>query len=272
MDDVDDMDAMDDEYTVGSAAELAGLSVRTLRYYDEIGLARPSSRSAGGYRLYTAADLAMLQRVAFYRELGLDLGDIASILGDTEATDEDHLRRQRELTEQHISRYREMLALIDKELAARAAGIALTPAERRAVFGEGRFLDRLLDHAEQTRQQWGDTPEHTERQRRTARYGEQDWQRLRTELAAINQSLADAMARGVPATDPAAMELAEQLRLHTDQWFHDCGYEAHRELAEHYRANRRSGRNYDEMVAGLSRYVHDAIVANCARAAAGAIG
>ncbi|MBS2536789.1 MerR family transcriptional regulator [Catenulispora sp. NF23] len=263
---------MDEEYTVGSAAELAGLSVRTLRYYDEIGLARPSSRSPGGYRLYTETDLAVLQRVAFYRELGLEIGDIAEILGDAEATDEDHLRRQRELIEQRVSRFRAMLALIDKELAARAAGIALTPAERRTVFGEGRFLDRLMDHAEQTRQQWGDTPEHAERQRRTARYGEQDWLRLRTELAAINQALADAMAWGVPATDPAAMELAEQLRLHTDQWFHDCGYESHRELAEHYRANRRSGRNYDEMVPGLSRYVHDAIVANCERAAAATPG
>jgi DNA-binding transcriptional MerR regulator len=261
---------MNDEYTVGSAAELTGLSVRTLRYYDEIGLARPSSRSAGGYRLYTEADLAVLQRVAFYRALGLEISDIAEILGDAEVTDEEHLRRQRELIEQRMFRYREMLALIDKELAARMAGIALTPAERREVFGESRFLDRLLDHAEETRQQWGDTPEYVERQRRTARYGEQDWQRLRTELAAINQGLADAMAWGVPATDPAAMDLAEQLRLHTDQWFHDCDYQTHRELAAHYLANRRSGRNYDEMVPGLSQYVHDAIVANCERSGSSA--
>ncbi|MEZ0115308.1 DNA-binding transcriptional MerR regulator [Catenulispora sp. EB89] len=253
------------EYTVGVAADLTGMSVRTLHYYDQIGLARPSTRSAAGYRLYTDADLAVLQRVAFYRELGLELGDIAEIFAAPDATDEDHLRRQRELIEQRIVRYRGMLTVIDKELAARAVGIALTPGERREVFGEGQFVERLLDHAADAEREWGGTPEFVQRRQRTARYGEQDWLRLRAELAAINQGLADAMARGVPAADPAATELAERLRLHTDRWFHDCDYETHRELAEHYRANRRSGRNYDDMVPGLSQYVHDAIVANCRR-------
>ncbi|WP_194907404.1 MerR family transcriptional regulator [Catenulispora rubra] len=258
---------MNDEYTVGAASDLTGMSIRTLHYYDQIALARPSSRSAAGYRLYTDADLSVLQRVAFYRELGLELGDIAEILAAPNATDEDHLRRQRELIEERITRYRSMLAVIDKELAARAVGIALTPGERREVFGEGQFVERLLDHAADTEREWGDTPEFTQRRQRTARYGEQDWQRLRAELAAINQGLADTMTRGLPATDPTAMDLAEQLRQHTDRWFHDCGYETHREMAEHYRANRRSGRNYDDMVPGLSQYVHDAIIANCRRAA-----
>lgn len=254
------------DYTVGAAADLTGMSVRTLHYYDQIGLARPSSRSAAGYRLYTDADLAVLQRVAFYRELGLELGDIAEILAAPGSTDEDHLRRQRDLIEERIARYRGMLTVIDKELAARAVGIALTPGERREVFGDGQFAERLLEHAAHADREWGDTPEAAQRRERTARYGEPEWQRLRAELATINQSLADAMARGVPAAAPEAMEAAEQLRLHTDRWFHDCGYETHREMAEHYRANRRSGRNYDEMVPGLSQYVHDAIVANCRRA------
>ena len=255
------MIGMVDGYTVGAAAELAGVSVRTLHYYDEVGLAQPSSRNAAGYRLYTDADLAVLQRVVFYRELGLDLGDIADILANPDTTDEDHLRRQRELIEQRISRCHVMLAVIDKELAARGAGIALTPQQRREVFGG----DRLLEHVDDARREWGDTPEFVQRQQRTARYTEHDWMRLRTELATINQELADAMARGLPATDPIAMDLAERLRQHTDHWFHDCGHETHRGMAAHYRANRRSGRNYDDMAPGLSQYVHDAIIANCQR-------
>lgn len=155
-----------------------------------------------------------------------------------------------------------MLAVIDKELAARAAGVALTPQQRRAVFGG----DHLLEHADDARREWGDTPEFTQRQQRTSRYTEDDWLRLRAEQSAIHQGLAEAMTRGVPATDPVAMDLAELLRRHTDHWLHDCDHETHREMAQHYRANKRSGRNYDDMVPGLSQYVHDAIVANCARA------
>ena len=109
-------------------------------------------------------------------------------------------------------------------------------------------------------------PEFAQRQERTARYTEQDWLRLRDELHAIHRHLVEAMRRGVPATDPAVMDLAEQLRRHTDHWFHDCGYDKHRELAVLYRDNQRSGRNYDDMAPGLSRYVYDAIMANCDRA------
>ena len=255
------MESENGEYTVGAAAELTGVSVRTLHHYDQIGLAQPSSRSSAGYRIYTDADLALLQRVVFYRELGVDLADIADILASPTTTDEDHLRRQRELIEQRITRCHAMLAVIDKELVARGAGIALTPQQRREVFGG----DRLLEHVEDARREWGDTPEFIQRQQRTARYSEADWIQLRAELAAINQQLASAMARNVPATDPIATDLAEQLRQHTDRWFHDCGHQTHRDMAEHYRTNRRSGRNYDDMAPGLSQYVHDAIVANCSR-------
>lgn len=258
------MTGMDDTvYTVGAAAELAGVSVRALHHYDQVGLLRPSARTDAGYRLYSVADVHRLQRIVFYRELGLDLADIADILADPHTTDEDHLRRQRDLLTARIARTRTMLTLIDRELAARATGIALTPEQRREVFGG----DRFLDHADEARQEWGDAPEFLQRLARTSRYTADDWLTLRAELAQIHQGLADAMCQGVPATDVVAMELAERHRRHTDHWFHDCDHDAHRELAQQYRANRRRGRNYDDMVPGLSQYVHDAIVANCDRAA-----
>jgi DNA-binding transcriptional MerR regulator len=252
---------MTDEYTVGVAADMAGVSVRTLHHYDRIGLVRPSSRSPAGYRLYTEADLGRLQRVLFYRELDLDLGDIAEVVSDPKITDEGHLRRQRELIEQRIGRCQGMLAVIDRELTARKGGISLTLQERRKVWGG----DRLLEHMDEAERRWGHQPSFAQRQLRTAAYTEQDWLRLRDELHVIHRRLADSLSQGVPATDPAVMDLAEQLRQHTDRWFHDCGYDKHRELAELYRTNQRSGRNYDDMAPGLSQYVHDAIMANCDR-------
>jgi MerR family transcriptional regulator, thiopeptide resistance regulator len=73
------------------------------------------------------------------------------------------------------------------------------------------------------------------------------------------------MRAGTPATDPAAMDLAEEHRRHLDRWMHDCPPEVHRTLAAAYLANERIGRNYDDMAPGLSRYVHDAIMANADR-------
>jgi DNA-binding transcriptional MerR regulator len=248
------------DYTVSAAADLVGVSVRTLHHYDQTGLVQPGNRSAAGYRLYSDADIQVLNRVVFYRELGLELGEIADLLGDPGVTDEDHLCRQRELLTERISHFTTMVAVIDRELAARAAGIGLTPQQRREVFGQD-----FVAHAEEAAQEWGDTKEFTQRQERTARYTQQAWEKLRAELAAINQGLAQAMLGGIPATDPRAMDLAERHRKHTDRWFHDCDHATHRGLAEHYRANDRRGKNYDDMVPGLSRYVYDAVVANAER-------
>ncbi|MFI6042914.1 MerR family transcriptional regulator [Nocardia sp. NPDC051321] len=249
------------EYTVGTIAELTGVSIRTLHHYDEIGLLEPSARSAAGYRLYSDTDLQRLQRILFYRELDLGLPEITTVLADPTIDDADHLRRQHELLTAKTTRYQSMIASIDKELAARRIGITLTPTERLSVLG----VDKLIDRADEITQKWGNTEEFAQRRDRTLHYTRQDWLTLCTEQAAIHQNLADAMQSGVPATSPQAMDLAEQHRQHLTRWFHDCPYEAHRTLATVYRTNQRSGLNYDDMAPGLSQYIHDAILANANR-------
>jgi MerR family transcriptional regulator, thiopeptide resistance regulator len=244
-----------DEYTVGKVAELAGVSVRTLHHYDEIGLLEPSERSASGYRLYSAADLRRLQRVLFYRELDFDLALIADILDDPDTA---HLADQRRMLNERIARYQAMVDVLDKELTARELGLTITPEERLEVFGS----TRLEDNAERVLRQWGDTDSFRQRRDRVAKYKREDWLALQAEQVDIHKRLAAAMVAGVPADSPEVMAVAEEHRLHMHRWFHDCDHAKHRELARAYRANERVGRNYDDMVPGLSRYIHDAIMAN----------
>ncbi|WP_037364862.1 MerR family transcriptional regulator [Nakamurella lactea] len=248
------------EFTVGALAELSGVSVRRLHHYDEIGLLVPTARSSAGYRLYSPDDLQRLQRILFYRELGFELAAIATILSDPATTAEEHLQRQHGLLTESIARRRAMLALIERELSARRMGISLTAQERLEVFGG----TRLEDHADRAEQQWGgDSEQWSQRQQRTARYTKQDWLALRSEQADIHQRLLDAMCAGIPPDDSTVTDLAEEHRRHLERWHHDCDYSVHRRLAEAYRNNERIGRNFDDMAPGLSRYIHDAIVANC---------
>jgi MerR family transcriptional regulator, thiopeptide resistance regulator len=69
-------------WKVGGLAQSTGLSIRTLRYYDEIGLLQPSGRSAAGHRLYDSADVARLYRISLLRRLGFQLDQIAAVLED----------------------------------------------------------------------------------------------------------------------------------------------------------------------------------------------
>src|SRR5258708_1111442 len=80
--------------TVGRLAELSGVTVRTLHHYDEIGLVRPSARTAAGYRAYSAADVDRLRQVLAYRRLGFGLRAVAELVSDPSADAVAHLRRQ----------------------------------------------------------------------------------------------------------------------------------------------------------------------------------
>jgi DNA-binding transcriptional MerR regulator len=254
-----------DGYSVGQVAALTYVSVRTLHHYDELALLRPSDRTAAGYRRYTAADLQRLQQVLYYRELGFGLDEIASILADPGIGAEDHLRRQHRLLRQQISRHQSMVAAIEKEMEARQMGIALSPEEQFEIFGENYLGE---DYAAEAEQRWGDTEAYQQSQQRTAAYTKDDWIQIRAETEANERGFAETMRSGAPSDGESAMDLAEAHRQGIVTWFYDCGYDIHRGLAELYLADERFCRHYEDLAPGLARYVHDAILANAARAAA----
>jgi len=80
-------------YSVGQVATLAGVTVRTLHHYDQIGLLPPGDRSRTGYRRYDEPDLQRLQEIMFYRELGFALEVIAALVNDPDIDPVEHLRR-----------------------------------------------------------------------------------------------------------------------------------------------------------------------------------
>ncbi|MET7287001.1 MerR family transcriptional regulator [Streptomyces sp. NPDC005573] len=120
---------------MGRVAELAGVSVRTLHRYDDIGLVRPSARTAGGYRAYAAGDVERLREVLAYRRLGFGLREIAELVGDRSADAVAHLRRLRGLLLERRDRAAAMVAAIDRELGARARGRTVTPEEQLELLG-----------------------------------------------------------------------------------------------------------------------------------------
>ena len=250
-------------HTVGAVARLAGVTVRTLHHYHEIGLLTPSDRSEAGYRRYDDADLDRLQRIRFYRELGFGLDDIRTVMTDGGADASAHLRRQHAMLLDRIRRLERMAAAVEKALEARTMGINLTPEERFEVFGD---FDPD-EHAAEVEERWGDRDAYRESQRRTARYTKQDWERMKAESAEPINRLMAAMRAGQPADSAEAMEAAEQHRQHISDWFYECTTEIHVGLAEMYLADPRFTATYEKIAPGLAQYLHDAIKANAARQA-----
>jgi DNA-binding transcriptional MerR regulator len=121
--------------TVGRVAELAGVSVRTLHHYDEIGLVHPSARTTAGYRAYAAGDVERLREVLAYRRLGFGLREIADLVDDPAADAVARLRRLRRLLLEQRDRAAAMVTAIETELEARAMGISTRPEDQLKVFG-----------------------------------------------------------------------------------------------------------------------------------------
>ncbi|MCK8437830.1 MerR family transcriptional regulator [Streptomyces sp. D2-8] len=247
-------------YSVGQVAGFAGVTVRTLHHYDDIGLLVPSERSHAGHRRYSDADLDRLQQILFYRELGFPLEEVAALLDDPEADPRAHLRRQHRLLTARIEKLRKMAAAVEQAMEARTMGLNLTPEEKFEVFG-GKDPEQYADEVEA---RWGDTDEYAESQRRTASYTKEDWKRIQAEAADWGERYGALMSADEPPTGEAAMALAEEHRQHICTWFYECSHELHRCLGEMYVADERFKAFYDAVRPGLAEHLRDAIAANAA--------
>jgi DNA-binding transcriptional MerR regulator len=242
---------------VGQVARLAGVTVRTLHHYDEIGLLPPSGRAANGYRTYTSVDLARLQRILTWCELGFDLEQAAALVATdgSPGTATEQLRRQHSLLLERIERLQAVAETVRKTMEAHQMGINLTPAELLEVFGD---FDPVRHQAE-AEERWGDTDAYQESTRRTTAYGKDEWLRIRAEAQAVSRAFADAQAAGWAPDSEQARAAAQQHRDHIDRWFYTLTPEMHRGLAEMYVSDPRFAAHFDSVAPGLAAYVRDAI-------------
>ncbi|MEV4577115.1 MerR family transcriptional regulator [Nonomuraea jabiensis] len=254
--------AMDDAagpggLTVGAAASHAGVTIRTLHHWDAIGLVRPSGRTTGGYRLYSAADVARIHRVLIYRELGLSLDDIGELLDAPTVDLTVPLRQQRAQLLDRISRLQSMVDAVDRMIEAARDGILLSPEEQVAIFGQ-RWEPSLVAGA---RDRWGDTAQWAQYVERVAGRTSEDWQRIADNIATIEDDLAAAKRAGVRPGSAAANALAERHRASIQAYF-DCTLSMHVCLGRKYVADPGFTAYFDAIEPGLTIWLRDIIDAN----------
>lgn len=248
-------------YTIGEVAKLAGVTIRLLRHYDNIGLLAAAGRSEAGYRIYDDAALEQLQEILFFRELGFALDEIKAIRDDPSADRTAVLVRQHELVGERIVRLDAIRDAIERAIQTDLTGVGMTKEEMFEVFGD---FDPS-EHTAEAEARWGDTSQFAESRRRTAAYDKSDWAAARAEADEIAGSLARLMASGEAPTGSPAMDAAEAHRVHIDRWYYPCPPQVHVGLADMYVADVRFATWWDEFGDGLPGFVRQAIRANAAR-------
>ncbi|HTX07551.1 MAG TPA: MerR family transcriptional regulator [Solirubrobacteraceae bacterium] len=241
--------------TVGEVAELAGVTVRALHHYDELGLLSPRGRSEAGYRLYSDADLARLREILIWRQLGFALSEIQALLDEPGHDRIGALERQRELVDRDLERLSAVAGAIEAALEAERRGTRMEETTMFDGFDPSEYED-------EARERWGHTDAYQEAARRTRGYGDAEWAQIRAESDAIVNELVALMRAGEPADGAAARALAERHREHISRWFYPCSVQMHRGLGEMYVADERFARNYEQLAPGLAAHFRDAIAAN----------
>ena len=247
--------------TVGALAGMAGVTVRTLHHYDQIGLVVPSGRTPAGYRTYGDAEVKRLQEVLFFRELGFALDEIRQIVSRPSYERVTALERQRALLEARAEHLLALVDALDRAVRAERTGTAMTNEEMLEVFGD---FDPP-EYEEEAKETWGDSDAYKQSAARTARYSKQDWETIKAEGDAIYQRFLDLIAAGEAADGEAAMDVAEQHRAHITKWYYDCPKTMHAGLGRMYVTDARFQENIDKSGEGLAEYMAAAIAANADR-------
>jgi len=243
--------------TVSEVAAVAGISVRTLHHYDEVGLLRPSDRTEAGYRLYDNTDVTRLHEILLWRSLGFPLEEVKALLDDPNHDPLEAMRLHPDRLLAEVGVLTARVEALDVAIARTASQQALTDEDLKALF-DG--FDPAA-HEEEAQARWGDTEAWRESKRRTARYGRREWEAIQSEGKAVGERLAALCRAGVRPTSSAALDAATAHRTHIDRWFYPVTPEIHQSLARMYVDDPRFAATYEAMAPGLSTWLRDAILA-----------
>ena len=235
---------------VKEVSRLTGVSVRTLHYYDQIGLLVPDKIPGSGYRVYTQDHLEMLQQILFFRELGFPLQKIKEIIHDPSFDQVAALKLHRKLLMEKRRRLDRMIAVIDKTILNLKGEIDMTIEERFAGLDFGRN-----PHEQEARQRWGDEAVDQANER-LAELSQEEKRNLSERWDAVYKRLAS-LRNGPPDTQEAQEAIAEWYLLLNS--FGHYTPEMFRALGQMYVDDERFTQNIDRYGEGLARFMRDAM-------------
>jgi DNA-binding transcriptional MerR regulator len=249
------------EYTVNKLAKLAGVSTRTLRYYDQLGLLSPARASENGYRIYGQKEVDHLRHILFYRELGVPLKNIKKVLLGEDFDSASALQAHLATLRTKRGQLDTLIGNVEKSILAMKGEITMTDKEKFEGFVEKLIEDNESQYGEEVRTKYGDAAMDASNAKLRGVTPEQyaEIERLSEE---VNSALAAAYAQGDPAS-----ELARQACELHKRWlcyFWD-GYskEAHMGVAQMYVDDPRFTAYYDKIAPGCAVFLRDAVLNFC---------
>ena len=232
-------------------AEFTGVSVRTLHYYDEIGLLRPAFvDKTTGYRFYDENSLLRMQEILFYRELDFSLKSIEEILSSPNYDKNKALKEQKHLLTLKKERLERLISAIDGAVKGENVMVAFDNSEFEKNKAEAK-------------EKWGKTDAYKEHAERTKNYSKEKWNDLAQGMDHIMGEFALCMGNGETPDSAETQHLIKTLQNHITQNFYHCTNEILAGLGQMYVADERFRDNIDKHGDGTAAFICEAIEAYC---------
>ena len=241
---------------ISEVAKLTGITVRTLHYYDEVGLLKPSEITEAGYRLYSREDLEILQQILFFRELDFPLSQIKEIMNNPNYDKEEALIKQKELLIQQRQRIEGLIKLIEKRIEG----------DNNMSFKEfdmNEIEENKKKYAKEVKERWGTSKAYEESEKKTSSYNKEKWGDINQETSEIFKGFAE-----LRNSDPGSEEVQELVRRWqkyiTDN-FYTCTNEILSGLGLMYVEDERFKENLDKNGEGTAKLMAEAIKIYCSK-------
>ncbi len=231
-------------------ARLTGVSVRTLHYYDEIGLLKPAFvDKQNGYRDYDKKSLERMVEILFYRELDFPLKTILKILSSPDYDKATALRRQKELLTLKKERLERLISALDE---AEKGGIPMN------TFKNNEYEAARKQYADEAKQRWGSTDAFKEYEQKTEGCSAEKQSNI---VAGLNKVIAEfaAIKDSVSPESEAAQALVKKLQQYITDNFYTCTPEILKSLGQMYVADNRFKSNIDKNGEGPAEFISEAI-------------
>lgn len=249
-------------YTVGQLAKLSGVSTRTLRYYEELGLLAPQ-RKANGYRVYGQTDVAALQQILLFRSCGVELEEIRRMLAAPQFDAPEVLRRHLATLSAQKVELETLIATVEKTIASLEGRYDMADKERFEGLKRKAVEDNERAYGREARERYGDDVIDAANKKLLA-MDEGEW----TDVQALGEAIIEQLKAAMATGDAHSAEAQELTRMHA-AWIKahwpEGAYsrEAHLGLAEGYVADERFTAFYDGAAgAGATQFLRDALAAN----------
>lgn len=246
------------EYSIKKLSQIAGVSTRTLRYYDEINLLKPARINSSGYRIYGAKEVDRLQQILFYKELGLNLDHIKEIINNPKFDKISALKEHKLKLLEKKKQIDMLLENVSKTLLAVEGEIIMDDKEKFAGFKRDAIEKNEKKYGKEIRQKYSDEVIDKSNEKFN-NMTEEQYNEVEALAAQIIETLKNAMKTNDPSSD-LAQEAAELHKKWLCYYWEKYSKEAHAGVAQMYVYDERFKEYYDKHQDGMAEFLRDAIL------------